>query len=309
MTARVDLRPNLNQSSKWPFANWPVCSLRPSLEGCPAADTHFPRPVRPSTSLGSPVWLSYLDESGNTGGNLEDPDQPFHLIAAVMVPEEQVQALSAAFHHLPAFAEEPRLIRELRGADLHSGKGPWKRFSPSERIETYREALALLGRHGAFVAHASIDKWALRQSVSSEPKMPHLLALRYLAEEIESYLMEQQDPLKQRTLLIADETDEHEAYAHGLVARMQVRKPSLAGGPTLTRIVDQVHFVQSETSPGVQLADLAAFVLTRRKRLPAWSLRPSDVAVRRLARIVDGRVVAFRDTWPPRDEGPQSGPS
>lgn len=255
------------------------------------------------------MWLSYLDESGNTGGNLEDPDQPFHLIAAVMVPEEQVQALSASFHHLPAFAEEPRLIRELRGADLYSGKGPWRGFSPSERIETYREALALLGQHGAFVAHASIDKWALRQSTSSELKMPHLLALRFLAEEIDSYLQQQHDPLKQRTLLIADETDEHEAYAHGLVAQMQVRKPSLAEGPALTRIVDQVHFVQSETSPGVQLADLAAFVLTRRMRFPVSLLRPSDIAIARLAEVVDSRVVASRDLWPPRDEGPPSGPS
>lgn len=33
-----------------------------------------------------------------------------------------------------------------------------------------------------------------------------------------------------------------EAYAHGFVAQMQVRKPSLAGGPALTRIVDQVHY-------------------------------------------------------------------
>ena len=36
------------------------------------------------------MWLSYLDESGNTGSNLDDPDQPVHLIAAVMVPEDQV---------------------------------------------------------------------------------------------------------------------------------------------------------------------------------------------------------------------------
>lgn len=255
------------------------------------------------------MWLSYLDESGNTGGNLEDPDQPFHLIAAVMVPEDQIQALSSVFHRLPAFAEEPRLIRELRGADLYSGKGPWRSFTPSERIDTYREALELLGQHGAFVAHASIDKRALRQSASSGPKMPHLLALRFLAEEINSYLKQQHDPLKQRTLLIADETDEHEAYAHGLVAQMQSREPSLAGGPALTRIVDQVHFVQSETSPGVQLADLAAFVLTRRRRFPATSLRPSDIAIARMAEIVDSRVVASRDTWPLRDESPPSGPS
>lgn len=241
--------------------------------------------------------------------NLEDPDQPVHLIAAVMVPEEQVQALTAAFHHLPAFAEDIRPIRELRGADLYSGMGPWRGISPTERIEIYREALELLGQHGAFVAHASIDKRALRQSASSGPKMPHLLALRFLAEEINSYLTQQHDPLKQRTLLIADETDEHEAYAHGLVAQMQTRKPSLGEGPTLTRIVDQVHFVESETSPGVQLADLAAFVLTRRRRFPATSLRPSDVAIASLAEIVDSRVVAWRDTWPPRDESPRSGPS
>ena len=139
--------------------------------------------------------------------------------------------------------------------------------------------------------------------------MPHLLALRFLAEEMESYLKQQIDPLRQRTLLIADETHEHEAFAHGLVTRMQAGNPSSDGGTTITRIVDRVHFVRSETSPGVQLADLAAFVLTRRKRFPTSSLRPSDIAIARLAEIVDSRVVASRDTWPSRDEGPQSGPS
>ena len=214
-----------------------------------------------------------------------------------------------AFHALPVFAKRPRSIGELRGADLSSGRGPWRGVSPSERIETYGEALALLGQHGVFVAHASIDKRALRQTASSEPKMPHLLALRFLAEEIEGFLRNQEDPLKQRSLLIADETHEHEAFAHGLVMQMQARNLSSDGNPTLTRIVDRVHFVQSETSPGVQLADLAAFVLSRRKRFPSWSPRLSDVAITRLAEIVDSRVVASRDTWPPRDEGPPSGPS
>ncbi len=39
------------------------------------------------------MHLIYLDESGNTGGNLGDSEQPVFLLGALMVPEECWQDL------------------------------------------------------------------------------------------------------------------------------------------------------------------------------------------------------------------------
>jgi len=40
------------------------------------------------------MLISYLDESGNTGRRLDDPEQPIHLIAAVMIVEDRVREMT-----------------------------------------------------------------------------------------------------------------------------------------------------------------------------------------------------------------------
>lgn len=42
------------------------------------------------------MWLAFLDESGNTGRKLDDPDQPIHWMAAVLIPEDKVLSLTLA---------------------------------------------------------------------------------------------------------------------------------------------------------------------------------------------------------------------
>src|SRR5262249_15116853 len=40
------------------------------------------------------MWLCYIDECGNTGKRV-DPDQPRHILATVLVPEDSVRPLSS----------------------------------------------------------------------------------------------------------------------------------------------------------------------------------------------------------------------
>mgnify|MGYP000922525510 CR=1 FL=1 len=41
------------------------------------------------------MWLTYVDESGNTGAKLDDPNQPYHVLAAISVREDVVAALAS----------------------------------------------------------------------------------------------------------------------------------------------------------------------------------------------------------------------
>jgi Protein of unknown function (DUF3800) len=149
------------------------------------------------------MWLCYLDETGNTGTKLDDPDQPLHLLVGLMVPEDQVMALDL---RLQALIEQLKATHdlsliELHGSEMFSGSGPWAGVAPAHRIAAYGDALEALEFADVSIAYASVDKPKLAQKKYSVPVAPHLLAFNFLLEKIDRYLVGQNDPLRQRAIL------------------------------------------------------------------------------------------------------------
>ncbi len=245
------------------------------------------------------MWLAYVDESGNTGRRLDDPDQPIHWLVAVMIPEDHVLSLAADLDAVVSRACPNHPTAELHGAQLFGGEEHWRGVSPDQRVEAYEEALALLATHEASIAHSSINKAGLWSS-SSQATTPHLLALQFLVERLDGFVGRQADPLRSRALLVADETAEHETYSIGLVAGLQTHGVGVVAGRRVENIVDTVHFVRSKDNRGVQLADLVAYALNRtRRRRGQTHLSPGDQAlIRMFDAHVGPRIVTYRETWP-----------
>lgn len=245
------------------------------------------------------MYLAYLDESGNTGRRLDDPDQPVHWLVAVMVPEfEAIELMldldEVIASHVP---DDPK--RELHGAELFGGSGIWSGVAPETRLSVYRDALAVLARRSCAIAHASIDKQRLANW--HVDAAPHLLALHFLSEKIDVFVRHQANPLLNRALLVADETHEHEAFAVDLLADLQRRGVGVFTGAKIKNIIDTVHFVRSETNRGVQLADLVAYGLCR---LGNGRWDSSKAGDRALAEMFREHVIpqqrTWRERWPSR---------
>ncbi|MDR8020051.1 DUF3800 domain-containing protein [Nesterenkonia aerolata] len=247
------------------------------------------------------MWLVYLDESGNTGSRLDDPYQPVHWIAAVLVPEEQVLALRRSLDGVVARALPDLVSEELHGAELFSGRGAWSALSPAARVAVYEEALATLSTHDCVVAHASINKTRLRPSTSHAP---HLLAFQFIVEKIQQYISTHKEPMRQRALLIADETDEHNHFQLDLLRDMQDGDGGVGFNLTLRNIVDTVHFVESDTNRGVQLADLVAYGLqkqgrNRQQRANGEIVSRGNATLEQMIEdLVLPHVHTYRSTWP-----------
>ena len=243
------------------------------------------------------MYLTYLDESGNTGRRLDDPDQPVHWLVGVLVPEEHALLLSMALdqviaQHVP---DDPK--RELHGAELFGGTGVWRGVDPDTRLAVYRAALGALAKYSCGIAHASIDKAELRTWHVDAP--PHLLALHFLCEKVDAFVRGQTEPLRQRTLLIADETNEHEAFAIDLLADLQRRGQGVFAGATIRNVIDTVHFVRSDTNRGVQLADLVAYGLCRLGNGRWESNKRGDRALAAMFReLVNPCIRTYRQRWP-----------
>ena len=257
--------------------------------------------------------LIYLDESGNTGNRRDDPDQPLHLIACVIVDEGQVRGLEDAidtitFGRFPDARLEDGF--ELHGADLYRGNGLFKGVLPDTRVAAVQEVIAALAQHEAQIGWTAADKAKMYASMH-----PHRLAFVLLTERVELYLR-QADALG---LLVADENKELEQR---LIDDLDVYKRSTTGFGwrpiTIKQIVDSVHFVQSKNNRLIQCADLVAYFVLRGLRLkgqlatrfravpepkgtyPDWVARnasKSDKAVLEIGNAIE-RLTIFKKVFP-----------
>lgn len=231
----------------------------------------------------------YIDETGTT--SLTDQEQPILAIVGVLVRESQIQALTESLGTLAMSALGWRPADfEFHGSEVFHGTGYWTPLSPPERVDAYRRVLALLGYHDIRIAHASINKPKL-QAQYPNPDSPYLLALQFLCEKVHRLWPEQ---LK---VLVADESKEHELRAIDMVADLQRWGTGVVPGPRLTSIIDSLHFVRSEASPGVQLADMVAFILQRHRR--GTEKHPdAEQAVAELMTVIRKARITWREEWP-----------
>lgn len=106
------------------------------------------------------MHLVYFDESGNSGNNLNDPDQPIFVLGALIVPEECWQAVETVLEaelktHFPALAEAGE---EIHSGDLRGSRGCFKGVAVPERVGPRDAWLKVAATHELKFVYRSIDK-------------------------------------------------------------------------------------------------------------------------------------------------------
>jgi hypothetical protein len=181
---------------------------------------------------------------------------------------------------------------EFHGVELWHQNNWWSELRPSEVIEVYRAVLTLLERHVISIAYATIHKANL-QSRYAVPDSPYLLALQFLCQKINSV---ERDSLK---VLVADESKEHEMTAVELVSDLQTWGSGVVPGRQLETIIDSLHYVRSEVSPDVQMADLVGFIIQRFRR--HCDTHPDSVAaLSEFRETIKVARTTYREVWPAR---------
>jgi len=245
------------------------------------------------------MYLGYLDESGNTGRRLDDADQPILWMVAVLVPEDEVHGLTLAADKIMAKCLPSLPTHEIHAQELFAGAGPWRDTKPKLRIKVMRKTLALLAKHDCAVVHASIDKPRLAARNYEDVSPPQMLALQFLTEKIDRYVVRLRDPLRSRVLLIADESKENERIAKEMIHRQQRIPYGEVPGRTLKSVIDTIHFVRSEESRCIQVADTVGFVLNRHDRFKREKSKGDSAKLfQEFNDTVDLATVTWRQRWP-----------
>jgi len=210
----------------------------------------------------------YLDESGDTGSNLNDPDQPVMVLGGISVRDEgwnQTQSL---------------LDRRLRnffggtipeGFELHAtnllspnGDGPFAGYSMEERCGLCNTVLDILSDRSHSVHYIALDKQKVRNAtlgmvVEFNPKRPYLLAFDYLVTFI-NWQVRNRLGSSARGMIILDRKQQFHA------AIEKIMRERRFGGAATHRVKWVVEFsypVDSVKNPMIQLSDLVVYCIKR----------------------------------------------
>lgn len=232
----------------------------------------------------------YIDETGSTGKGAAK--QPYLTLVAVIVDEDKVRPLAEAMSDLAMkhLGWEPADF-EFHGHEIWGPSGYWKGKKPSELLAAYEDLIDLLPRFDLGVSHASIHKARLHKRYGgSADDNAYLLALQFLLEKIDRLS-------SQYKVVVADEAKEHQLRAVAMVADAQKWGGGEVPGTKLKTVIDSLHFVRSNASPGVQMADTVAYLLQRNRRGP--EPHPDSQAARaRMMEVIDACISTYRMPWP-----------
>ena len=201
------------------------------------------------------MHLIYFDESGNTGCNLDDSQQPVFLLGALVVPAscwqklEQDLLLSLAIH-LPDLAKADV---EVHAADIRNGSGAFKHVPPATRVALRDDWLKIAQDHklkfcGRPILKKQFQKWVIAHLGAGVKLNPYIAAFAHVAQIINDHLTE----TNSLGLFISDENKD--------VVRdieKSVRVLRLTDGPLkLSQVIEKGFFIDSSKSRALQLCDL-----------------------------------------------------
>lgn len=244
------------------------------------------------------MYLLYFDESGNSGNNLADPQQPVFVLGALIVHESVWQAIETDLDSaLSLHVRSPRPIGfEVHAGDLRQGTGAFKGVSIASRIALRDEWLNLAAKHKLHFIYRAIrkslyERWMKATFGSNISVNPHLAAFSLGAQVANNYLR----TLSKDALGIIISDENHEVVDD--LERFLKLLRAESGMLRLDRIIEKGFFIDSKTSLLIQLADLCTLHARKQEErqigLPPKSF--DDNGIRLLQALIHRGEESFAD--------------
>ena len=235
------------------------------------------------------MYLVYLDETGNTGTDLSDTQQPIFVLSALIVPETCWQSLERDLEQAIAkiFPQMASDGHEIHAADLRSGRTQFKGLPVSDRVALRDQWLKIAQAHGLKVIYRAIVKkrfhsWLHSTFGSGVIINPHVAAFALVARVVDEYLV----GLTGNALgmFISDENKEIVRDVEKSIKVLRGIENSLR----LSRIVEKGFFIDSAKSRILQLCDLCALAARKKEERKAGLSAKSidDEAIRLLEPLI-----------------------
>lgn len=210
----------------------------------------------------------YLDESGDTGGNLADANQPVFVLGGLSVADKKwnntKESLDQVVHDY--FNGTVPANFELHATELLSpnGEGPFSNHPIDNRLVLVRKLLGLLDNLGHYVHFFAVEKSKIAAGSCEfetpyNPKVPYLVAFDYLVTYINWHVKENLGQ-SARGMLVLDEKPEHYKSIENIIHHRRFSVPAIQ---KVKWIVEFSYPVDSKKNPMIQLSDLITLCVRR----------------------------------------------
>ena len=207
------------------------------------------------------MHLVYLDESGNSGSNLNNAQQPIFILAALLVPEAEWLPIESELAAVVArfFPNRPDDF-EIHANEIINPRDFFRGFPIQTRLDFFAALMDVGARHKLKVIHRAIAKkrylhWLEKTFGAGVIINPHLAAFPLVAHVINDYL--RQLPGSPLGIFISDENRD-------VMQDVEKSQRVLRGTPGrlhLSQIIEKGFFIDSRKSLLLQLCDLCAYSL------------------------------------------------
>jgi hypothetical protein len=214
------------------------------------------------------VHFFYIDESGDTGKNLADKNQPVFVLAGLSIADKKWNNTKEALDGvlLQYFDGVLAVNFELHATELLSpkGEGPFAGHAIEKRLELVRTLLALMDDLGHHAHYFAIEKSKMEASKCEfdtpfDSKTPYLTAFDYLITYINWHVKENLGQ-SARGMLVLDEKPEHHESIESIIHHRRFGVPAVQ---KVKWIVEFSYPVDSRKNPMVQLSDLVCLCIRR----------------------------------------------
>jgi hypothetical protein len=210
----------------------------------------------------------YLDESGDSGANLNDQQQPIFVLGGLSVADkkwnntkESLDAIISDYFdgNIPA------------GFEVHShallspkGEGFFAGHPINDRLALARSLLGLIEELGHQVHFFAVEKCCLDQSQCQfqavfDTKHPYLLSFDYLITYMNWHVKENLGQ-SARGMIVLDEKEEHHESVEAII---QNRRFEVPNNQKVKWIVEFSYPIDSRKNPMIQLSDLVVLCIRR----------------------------------------------
>lgn len=210
----------------------------------------------------------YLDESGDTGANLQDGQQPIFVLAGLSVSDKKWNNTKERLD---------RIISDYfngnvpQGFEVHSnellspdGEGPFDGHTSEDRLQLVQDLLGLINELGHHVHFFALEKESLVNPECAfetvyDSNHPYLLAFDYLISYMNWHVKENLGQ-SARCMIVMDEKEEHHDSVEAII---QNRRFEVPNSQKVKWIVEFSYPIDSRKNPMIQLSDLVALCIRR----------------------------------------------
>lgn len=210
----------------------------------------------------------YLDESGDSGCNLNDQQQPIFVLAGLSVADKKWNNTKDELDKLIGeyFDGDVPDDFELHSHELLSpnGEGPFRDHELQGRLDLATNLLGLIDELGHHIHLYAVEKSKMNDVESDydavfDLKNPYLLSFEYLITYMNWHVKTNLGQ-SARGMIVLDEKEEHHESIESIIHN---RRYDVARAHKVKWIVEFSYPVDSRKNPMIQLSDLVA-LCTRR---------------------------------------------